>query len=336
MMSRAENATVWFAIINSYAASGKAGTLWKKVESVMKDKCLQFHGTWTGRSGNAAELTFDACMAGYRRFIAVGGDGTVHDVLNGIAGYVEWSTSSGHPASFNEFTIGVIPLGSGNDWIKSYGISKDIEKAVDNLVLGATRPQDVAKVSILDSQALPHEREILVSYMINVGGVGIDARVCERVNALKRSGKRGKILYVTSLINAISERVPARMKVMCDGEEIFEGEYLSIAFGLGRYSGGGMRQTPAAILDDGLIDMTLIPDLPVSRIAREAPRLFTGTFLKVPELVVCKGRRITVMPVGDGATEPVEVDGEVVGRAPVSFEVMPEQINVVVSSSSAR
>lgn len=336
MMSRAENATIWFTVINSYAASGKAGALWKKVESVMKDKCLQFHGTWTGKAGNAAELAFDACMAGYRRFVAVGGDGTVHDVLNGIAGYIEWSVSSGRPVTLNDFTIGVIPLGSGNDWIKSYGISKDVEKAVDNLVQGNVRPQDVAKVSVLDPYALPYEREMSVSYMINVGGIGIDARVCERVNALKRSGKRGKILYVTSLIKAISERVPARMKVLCDGKEVFEGEYLSIAFGLGRYSGGGMRQTPAALLDDGLIDMTLIPDLPVSRIAREAPRLFTGTFLKVPELVVCKGRCITVIPVGDGVSEPVEVDGEVVGKAPVSFEVLPEQINVVVAASSDR
>ena len=335
-MSRAENATIWFAVINTYAASGKAGALWKKVESVLKDRGLPFHGTWTGKAGNAAELTFDACMAGYRRFAAVGGDGTVHDVLNGIAGYVEWSLASGRSASFNEFTIGVIPLGSGNDWIKSYGISKDIGKAIDNLVQGYTRPQDVAKVSVLDPYALPYEREISVSYMVNVGGVGIDARVCERVNALKSSGKRGKILYVTSLIKAISERVPARMKVLCDGKEIFEGEYLSIALGLGRYSGGGMRQTPEAVLDDGLIDMTLIPDLAISRIAREVHRLFTGTFLKVPELVVCKGRRITVIPVADGASEPVEVDGEVVGKAPVSFEVMPEQINVVVAASSDR
>ena len=91
-----------------------------------------------------------------------------------------------------------------------------------------------------------------------------------------------------------------------------------------------MRQTPAAVLDDGLLDMTIIPDLPLKRIVREVPRLFTGTFLKVPELVVSKSKVITVTPYDMGCSEPVEVDGEVVGKAPVEFRVLDSQINIVV------
>ena len=91
-----------------------------------------------------------------------------------------------------------------------------------------------------------------------------------------------------------------------------------------------MRQTPAAVLDDGLLDMTIIPDLPLKRIAREVPRLFTGTFLKVPELVVSKSKVITVIPYDMGCSEPVEVDGEVVGKVPVEFRVLDSQINIVV------
>ena len=91
-----------------------------------------------------------------------------------------------------------------------------------------------------------------------------------------------------------------------------------------------MRQTPAAVLDDGLLDMTVIPDLPMHRIALEAPRLFTGSFLKVPELVVSKSRKILVVPSDMTEPQPVEVDGEVVGNAPVRFEVLDTQINVVV------
>jgi len=325
-MDVSDRSKIWFAVINGYAASKKASSKWTKAEERMRAKGVVFHGSRTGKAGNAMELTFDACMAGYRRFIAVGGDGTVHDVLNGIAAYVDGHDSD----SFSDFTLGVIPVGSGNDWIKSTGVPKDICKAVDILEASVVRPQDVVRLSVLDFDALPQKKELAVSYMANIGGIGIDARVCEKVNALKTQGKRGKILYVTSLLRAISERKPALARVECDGKTVFDGAYLSMAFGVGKYSGGGMRQTPAAVLDDGLLDMTIIPDLPLKRIAREVPRLFTGTFLKVPELVVSKSKVITVIPYDMGCSEPVEVDGEVVGKVPVEFRVLDSQINIVV------
>lgn len=325
-MDVSDRSKIWFAVINGYAASKKASSKWTKAEERMRAKGVVFHGSRTGKAGNAMELTFDACMAGYRRFIAVGGDGTVHDVLNGIAAYVDGHDSD----SFSDFTLGVIPVGSGNDWIKSTGVPKDICKAVDILDASVVRTQDVVRLSVLDFDALPQKKELAVSYMANIGGIGIDARVCEKVNALKTQGKRGKILYVTSLLRAISERKPALARVECDGKTVFDGAYLSMAFGVGKYSGGGMRQTPAAVLDDGLLDMTVIPDLPLRRIAREVPRLFTGTFLKVPELVVSRAKVVTVIPYDMGCSEPVEVDGEVVGKAPVEFRVLESQINIVV------
>lgn len=327
-MVKTSNKDIWFAVVNVFAASKKAASRWSKAESVLKSKGVVYHGVRTGKGGNASELTFDACMAGYRRFIAVGGDGTVHDVLNGIAAFIDGSVASGKSLSFSEFTLGVIPLGSGNDWIKSLSIKSNVEDAVNVLAHGRISSQDVVKVSILDRSS--QQQEVFVSYMANVGGVGIDARVCEKVNAEKKEGKRGKILYVKSLLYALSQRKPAGVKVICDGKEIFEGSFLSIAFGVGKYSGGGMRQTPAAVLDDGLLDMTLIPEVALGRIAREVFRLFTGTFLQVPEVVSAKGKMITVLPYEGSSAEPVEVDGEVVGRSPVRFEVMPDQIGIMV------
>ncbi len=325
-MDVAERSTIWFAVVNVYAASKKASEFWTKAEARLKANGIVYHGNRTGRSGNAMEITFDACMAGYRRFLAVGGDGTVHDVLNGVAAYVDWAASESVQADISDFTIGVLPLGSGNDWIKSTGVPKDLNKAVDILYAPVLMKQDVVRVSVLDPADL--SKTLSVSYMANIGGIGIDARVCERVNAQKCQGKRGKVLYITSLLHAIRNRVPSFAKVVCDGTVVYEGTYLSMAFGIGRYSGGGMRQTPAAVLDDGLLDMTIIPDLPIRRIAREVPRLFTGTFLKVPELVTSKSKVITVIPLSGSGTEPVEVDGEVVGKAPVRFEVLDRQVNI--------
>ena len=322
IMTNIDKSRIWFSVVNVYAASKTASRHWEKAEIVLKSLGIMYHGNRTGRSGNAMEITFDACMAGYRRFVAVGGDGTVHDVLNGIAAYVDWSGS----VAFEDFTLAVIPLGSGNDWIKSTGIPKDVSKAVALLADPVPGKQDVVRVCVIDDNQNP----LSVSYMVTVGGVGIDARVCERVNAQKSRGMRGKILYVTSLLHAIRHRRPASAKVVCDGRTVFEGSYLSMAFGVGKYSGGGMRQTPEAVLDDGLLDVTVIPDMPLKRIACEVFRLFTGTFLKVPELVAAKARKITVIPCDRACAEPAEVDGEVVGKVPVSFEVLDSQINIVL------
>ena len=123
--------------------------------------------------------------------------------------------------------------------------------------------------------------------------------------------------------------MPAVAKVECDGKVVFCGPYLSMAFGIGKYSGGGMRQTPEAVLDDGLLDVTIIPDIPISRIAREVFRLFTGTFLQVPELIAARAKTITVLPDSISSAEPAEVDGEVIGKVPVRFDVLENQINIV-------
>lgn len=325
-MDVAERSKVWFAVVNVYAASKTASGLWEKAEARLKEKGIVYHGNRTGRSGNAMEITYDACMAGYRKFVAVGGDGTVHDVLNGIAAYVESMKEYSSNLTFNDFTLGVIPLGSGNDWIKTTGVPKDIIEAVDLLADPKIGKQDVVRASVLDYMMRPMSD----SYMVNVGGVGIDARVCVYVNAEKKAGKRGKILYVTSLLRAIKERQPAVAKVVVDGKTVFEGPYYSMAFGVGKYSGGGMRQTPAAIIDDGMVDVTIIPVLPFKRIVREAWKLFTDSFLTIPELISVKGKSVLVTPVDGSSAEPVEVDGEVVGKISACFDVLDTQINVVM------
>lgn len=325
-MDVAERSKLWFTVVNVYAASKTASGLWEKAEARLKEKGVVYHGNRTGRSGNAMEITYDACMAGYRKFVAVGGDGTVHDVLNGIAAYVESMKEYSSGLTFDDFTLGVIPLGSGNDWIKSIGVPKDICAAVDLLADPKLGKQDVVRASVLDHMMRPMSD----SYMVNVGGIGIDARVCVNVNAQKKAGKRGKILYVTSLLRAIRERKPAVAKVEVDGRTVFEGPYYSMAFGVGKYSGGGMRQTPAAVMDDGMVDLTIIPELPLKRIVREVWKLFTDSFLTVPELVSVKGKSVVVTPAAGSSEEPVEVDGEVIGKISARFDVLDTQINIVM------
>ena len=317
-MNNPDKKDIWLVVVNVFAASKQAGSVWKKAAVMLEEAGVTYKAMFTGGADNAITISRKACAKGYRKFMAVGGDGTVHDVLNGIAGYVYSAETSG--VSISDFTLGVLPVGSGNDWVKSTGVPRDIRSAVQVLAEGRTGMQDVVKVSIGES----------VSYMANIGGIGLDARVCEIVNRKKEQGRRGKQLYVTALLYCIRHRVPVRARIICDGNEVFNGRYLSIAFGVGKYSGGGMRQTPVAELGDGLLDVTVIPDIPLWTIAKEIPKLFTGTFHKVDVLTLAKCREVLVLPDCQADAEPVEVDGEVVGRAPARMEVLPEQIKVIM------
>ena len=327
-MKDSDEKYAWLVVVNVFAASKKAGSVWKKAAVMLENAGVRYKAMFTGGKDNAIAISRKASAKGYRRFIAVGGDGTVHDVLNGIADYVYSQDSSS--VSISDFTLGVLPVGSGNDWVKSTGVPRDLQKAVSLISKGSAGLQDVVRVDVLDPASLDGE-PLSLSYMANIGGVGLDARVCEIVNRKKEQGRRGKKLYVSALLYCIRHRVPVRARIICDGKEIFAGPYLSIAFGVGKYSGGGMRQTPLAELGDGLLDVTVIPDIPIWTIAKEVPRLFTGTFHKVDVLTLAKCREVMVVPEGEADAEPAEVDGEVIGRAPIRMRVLPDKINVIMT-----
>lgn len=312
---------IWLIVVNVFAASKKAGELWRRAESLLKQEGISYECRYTGDSGNACRIAEDSAREGYRKFVAVGGDGTVHDVLNGIMYFVD--SPELKTVRLEDFYLAVLPMGSGNDWIKSLGIPRDVKNIVGLISSGAFGCQDVVKVSLIDEAGKPKS----VTYMANVGGVGIDADVCRIVNVNKKMGMSGKILYVKALIQCLMHRVPVVARVLCDGEEVYHGKYFSIAFGIGKYSGGGMRQTSDAVMDDGLLDMTIIPELGALTIAMKAPQLFTGTFSRIKQLVSKRGTKIEVIP--DNGRPYVEVDGEVIGTAPVCMEIMGQQINVL-------
>jgi YegS/Rv2252/BmrU family lipid kinase len=307
----------WIVIVNVFAASRKAGSVWKQAAALLDEASIPYSVQFTGGADNATMLSYKSAVKGYRRFIAVGGDGTIHDVLNGICSYV----SESEEVTLSDFTMAVLPVGSGNDWIRSTKVPRDLKAAVRLIADCKASRQDVVRVTTLDTG--------VVSYMANIGGIGLDARVAEIVNKKKERGKRGKMLYVSALLYCIRHRSPVRAKVVCDGELVYDGKYFSMAFGIGKYSGGGMRQTPLAIMDDGLLDVTIIPDISMWVIARKAYRLFTGTFHKVDVLTQTRCREVIVTPYGPADAEPVEVDGEIIGRVPVKMTVLPSQLNII-------
>lgn len=329
----------WLAVVNPHAGSGRTAQEWRRAEALLDSRGISYTIRMTDCRMHATEIAYTAARAGARRFMAVGGDGTVHEVLGGLASAIGDAIRNGEDIRLSDFFLAVIPIGSGNDWIKSHGIRRSLETVVDLIDKGSFVPQDIAKVTVLEplrcGAASDGPFPGPFTYMLNIGGAGLDAHVCERVNFQKSQGKRSSLIYINSLVYNLLHDRPSPVRVECDGETVFEGDCLSIAFGIGGYSGGGLRQTPDAIMDDGLLDYTIIPKISLMDALRYAPGLFDGTFTKAPVLTSGRCRSVEVKPLSD-AEVPVEVDGEILGHLPVRIDVLPQKINVLHSFTPDR
>ena len=305
----------YFFIVNPRAGSGKTMYEWLPAERRLKRLGIPCDIAMTDHKRHATALAQHAAAEGYRRIIAVGGDGSLHEVFNGIC---RWCAATGVPTE--EFLIGVVPIGSGNDWIRSLGVPNDTTEVVNMIHRGSSGVMDVMRVKSSGGKT---------AYMANIGGVGFDSHVCKRVNAQKESGRRGKLIYLNSLRYTIFNLKSIYVSVVADGEVVFTGLCYSVAFGNGKYSGSGMRQVPLAVMDDGLLDYTIIPKTPLLKVVRELPRLFNGTLHQSEYVISGKCRSLQIVPMDEQSGDIFELDGEIEGWLPMSIEVTGHQINVI-------
>ena len=305
----------YFFIVNPRAGSGKTMYEWLPAERKLKRLGIPCDIALTDHKRHATALAQQAAAEGYRRIIAVGGDGSLHEVFNGIC---RWCAATGVPTE--EFLLGVVPIGSGNDWIRSLSVPNDTIEVVNLIRRNSFGRMDVMRVKSSGGRT---------AYMANIGGVGFDSHVCKRVNAQKESGRRGKLIYLNSLRYTIFNLKSINISVVADGEVVYTGLCYSVAFGNGRYSGSGMRQVPLAVLDDGLLDYTIIPKTPLLKVVRELPRLFNGTLHQSVYVISGKCRSLQIVPMDEQSNDIFELDGEIEGLLPMSIEVTGHMINVI-------
>ena len=314
---------IWSVIVNPHAGSGKTLDRWNEAEKLFGKYNIPYRPVFAGEGKTVSEIASETAAGGCRHFIAVGGDGTVHDVLSGVMEVVR-----GGGCSLSDFFLAVIPIGSGNDWIRTHRIPHELEDVAKLIAQHSFKPQDVVEVSAWNGGEMKDEAAAR-SYMINVAGVAFDAQVCEKVNARKSAGESGKLLYVKALLHILMRSRFLGMRVSADGGELFSGKVFSIAFGVGKYSGGGMKQVPDAVIDDGLVDMTLIPDAAFPRIIPNAWRLFSDSFQTIPNLITGKFREVVVDTLEGADAALVEVDGEIIGKLPARVSVLPDPVMVL-------
>ena len=306
--------SAWKVIVSSRSGGGKARHDWPEIANLLKAKSIEFIASITDHAYHAIELAREAVLSGFRKLLVVGGDGAVHEVLNGLYSQTEVSPS--------EVTVGLSPVGSGNDWSRLHRIPADYGRAVDLIAEAGvrTRLQDVACVhTLMDGK--PYCR-----YMMNIGGLGFDSDVCRRFDIAKEHGHAGDRQYLKSLLSGFLAYRPLRFRVVVDGEEFYHGTAFSVALGIGQYCGGGMRQTPDAIPDDGLINVTVVGKLSKWKFLSKVPSLFKGDIYRHKEVRHTTGRRVEISA---APYSYMEVDGEPVGITPVRIEVIPAGVQVV-------
>ena len=305
-------------IFNPRAGFGRPQKKRSMVERAMRRAGLSYDLYHTARPGHAVELAVQLAPR-YDALLAAGGDGTVQEVGAGLVG-----VSSRVP-------LGVLPLGTGNDFLKMTGIPGSVEPAAASLRGAVPVAVDVGQVRGKEEGGDRFDR-----LFVNVLGVGFDAEVAQAVQSYKML--RGKAAYLAAVLAVLRRRsVPLVRVAVENGEEetaYYEGPLFLAALGNGRSSGGGFYLTPEADLRDGKLDLCLIEALPLRRIARLIPAVLRGRHLRAPEVHFERVRRMRLFA---ESSLSVHADGEVVTRSArqVDVEVVPQRLHVLMSRRRA-
>ena len=307
----------WFVIVNPISGGGKGLEDFPKISHLLRENGIEHDPAFTEHRYHATELAVEAVNRGYRKIVVVGGDGTLNEVVNGL--FIQKQCEP------KDVLLAVLAVGTGNDWVRTFGIPRNYTTAIRAIKEGYTFLQDVGKVSYTESK---FEQ---TRYMANVAGLGFDAYVIQIFNHLKLKGYKGKWLYLYSLLKGYFSAKPAGATIEVDGKVIYNKLLFSLAVGVCRYNGGGIQQLPRAVANDGLLDLTIIRPVHWWHVIFRAARLFNGKIYSIGHVQHAQGK---VVKITSAPTMPLETDGELLGGTPVTISVIPQAIKVVVTEES--
>jgi YegS/Rv2252/BmrU family lipid kinase len=315
-MAANEKTSRWMVIVNPKAGRGHGLHDWPTISNLLNFNEVDFTCVFTEKKFHAVELTVKAVNDGFRKIVVVGGDGTVNEVVNGL--FIQQRVPT------DEVTLSVIPVGTGNDWVRMLGIPRTYHDAVQSICLERTILQDVGKITFEEARVRQ------TRYMANVSGIGFDAMVNRRFNRLKEAGYTGKWLYLFSTLLTLLQYRAKRFVVKVDGCDFFDGRLFTGTMGVGKYNGGGLLQMPAAVVDDGLMDITLIRKMTLYRFFINFQRLYNGTIYNFCKVKAAQAKAISI---NSYPASPIEIDGEACGYSPFTFELVPKCIKVVIGEN---
>lgn len=295
-------------IVNPTAGRGQAGKQVAAIRTLLGPRAEEWGWYFTKGRGDAEQLARAAAEAGAPVVVAVGGDGTLHEVANGILG--------------TKSTVGLIPFGTGNDLARALGIYNNLPAACKAITDGDTINVDVG---VLEGEGTGGQRHFIV-----LSGTGFDARTAQTVN----SGIRwisGAGAYVVGAMVTLSKFQPFELTLTLDGGEPIRKKAMFVSIANAPTTGGGMLIAPGATVDDGKFDICLAGEVSRPTLLYQLTQVFKGDHVKHPAVTMLKASSITL---DADPPQPLLIDGEVIGTTPARISLLPGALPMKVPRRS--
>jgi diacylglycerol kinase (ATP) len=304
-------------IVNPKSQGGRLGKRWLELSETLT-RAFPFEHVETKGPGDATLLAREALRSGADRIVAIGGDGTINEVVNGF--FDETGTAIKPDASF-----ALVPFGTGGDFRRTMGIPLETVDAAAIIKANKTRKIDVGKLSLTTREGAKQLR-----MFINIASFGVSGVVDRLVN---ESGKKlGRLSFMLATARATWAYKNQRVQLIFDRDPStrVEATINTVAVANGKFFGGKMKVAPNAEVDDGLFDVISMGDLTFGDLVKSGRRLYEGTHLSMDKVSSRRARIVEAQPIEPSAIVELDVDGEAPGLLPATFEIIPGGITMVV------
>ncbi|HEY6189057.1 MAG TPA: diacylglycerol kinase family protein [Pyrinomonadaceae bacterium] len=306
-------------IVNPSSAGKATREKWPAMASDLRTHFGPFNCAFTERTGDGRRLALRGAAEGRRLIIACGGDGTINEVANGIL------------EAGGECELGILPSGTGGDFRRTLGIPSRTAAAARALRVARARLMDVGRVSYVN-----HEGDVESRYFLGVASFGMGPEVIERVKesgpswlpAIRARRLSGRVSFAIATLQTTLSSPRTTVAIQLDDHPERRLTVANLCVANARYFGGGMKIAPDALVDDGLFDIISIGDLGALKILANAPQLYLGTHLGMEQVHHALAARIEARPAREEMKVAIEVDGELPGRLPATFEILPRALRV--------
>lgn len=296
-------------IVNPAAGAGRTARRWPEIQSGLRDAGLKFDCALTSAPGHATSLAREALLKGYELIVAVGGDGTVNEVVNGICG----------DEGEKNVTLGIISTGTGSDLIRTLGIPRAPLEAGRCLLAPRKLPIDIGLVEFVMG------RQTARRFFVNFAGVGIDAEIVRATTQrFKRLGD--KPAYLAGMMATVLTYRNVETTIVLDSAAETK-KVCEVLVSNGKYGGGSMLAAPEADPADGWFDVMAIKEMGKLELLRCFPTIYKGTHVHNPKVEMRRAKEIEIRPV---TPMPLQADGELLGETPVKIRIVPRMLNVAV------
>lgn len=311
-----------FLVVNPRSAGGNTARHFDTIVQAVRNALGDCKHAFTERALHATDLTRQALVE-HDLVVAVGGDGTINEVVNGF--FEE--PRPGEPARPIRpgAALGVLPRGTGGDLRRTMGLDGDVWRSAARLK-AEPGSIDVGRVDYQDDEGRPASR-----YFINVGEVGVGARVVEIVNASSKA-LGGKLTFMLASVRALVGWRDVDLRISVDGGPLEDHSVTTLAIANGRYFGGGMMVAPEARLDDGLFHLTFWKGFNLADFVLKQGAMYDGSHVRLKGTTTRTARTVRIESAADpasGAPPGIEVDGERIGTLPATFSILPGALRLV-------